>query len=487
MRLKKVFLFPSVDDMSAVLAPRLDEKLVQLFRENSRFDLVRDPQVLRALSPDDGAYGKAAQSPKVHKEAARITGSDTTAVLRTRNVGNETEMTLELRDAAGELIFSETGSIPGFSAMEARWGLIEKLFRSILAKIPFDGSVTGRAGRTLTLDLGAGSVRQGEEVEVVRIVSLQRHPLLKTVVGTDYVRVGRARVTGVDRAISFAELIEEFSGETIAPGAKVLRARAPLTRRTEEEEPAPRERQFTRTQEPAEESPDPFEDRLRGEFDRRAPRYGQLGGNLQYGSLSHSQTAGGQASEFSGSGIGGNLEGELWITKNWILSLFYGFHSARLAGTGGTIGDSSWSRTEGFVGYRFFPEEIVEGAQITGSIGYQVQDFSVPTPTGTAVSGKKYSGLALRLDGEILFHRNHKLTTGFGFQPFSSLTDAGAAPGSPDGGTVIGFHLGWNYRFADQFWGRLGLQFDTASGNYSNNASVSNKRFAIGPGIFYSF
>jgi len=482
LRLKKIFLFPSVDDLSGVLAPKLDEKLVQLFSRNSRFDLVRDAQVMKALSPDDKAYGKAASSPQVHKEAARVTGSDTTVVLKTRNVGNETEMALEFRDAEGEILFAETGSIPGFSAMDARWGLIERLFQAVVSKIPFDGTVTGRTGNTLTLDLGASTIKRGEEVDLARVVSVQRHPLLKTVVGTDYVRVGKARISTVDRSLSFADVIEEFPGELISPGAKVLRTKSTSVRRPEPAYPTePRgayPEQATAN--------DRFEERLKGEFDQTKARYGHVGLNLQYGSLTHAET-GGTAAEYSGSGIGGNIEGELWVTKNWIATLNYGFHNASLSGNGLTVGDSSWKKFELYAGYRIFPDDVAEGAKLTGSLGYQAQDLTIPTPTGTLISGKRYSGLAVRLDGEMLLMANSKITGGFGFQPFSSMVDSGAAQGVPDGATVLSFHLGWNYRFAESLWGRLGFQFDNSSGNYLNNASVSDKRFAIGPGVFYSF
>lgn len=483
VRFKKIFLFPSIDDMSGVLAPKLDEKLVQLLSRNTRFELVRDPQVLRALAPDDAAYNKAAQNQAVHREAAKVTGSDTTVILRTRNVGNQTEMTLEFRDANGDLLLSESGAIPGFASMDVRWGLVDKLFKAALAKIPFDATVTGRTANSLTLDLGTGALRPGEDVELVKIVSVQRHPLLRTIVGTDYVRVGRARVTNVDRSLSFAEVVEEYPGELIAPGAKVLRTKS-VQRLPEASEPGDIRRQ--RYEEPrGKEEKDPFEERLSGEFDRAKPRYGQVGVNLQYGSLTHSQAAG-IASEYSGSGVGGNLEGELWVTKNWIASAYYGFHNASLSGDGITVGDTSWSRMEGFAGYRFFPQDM-GGAYLTGSLGYQVQEFALPTPTGLTVGGKRYVGIALKIEGELPFMRDQKITGGFGFQPFSSFTETGGALGVPDGANVIAFNLAWNYRFADGFWARFGFQFDTASGSYKNNATVTDKRFAIGPGIFYSF
>ncbi len=484
IRMKKTFMFPSVDDLSGVMAPKLDEKLYQLLIRNSRFDLIRDPQVVKALAPDDAAYAKAAASPVVHKEAARVTGADTTVLLKTRNIGTETEIQLEFRDADGELLFSETGSVPGYSKMEVRWGLIEKLFKTILAKIPYDGTVTGRTANGLTVDLGISDLKQGEDLEIVRIVSLQRHPLLKTIVGSDYVRVGRAKVVSVDKTLSFAEVKEEYPGEMIAVGAKVLRAKAPISIRTDDSYVGSRGAEKEPNEKMKNEE-DPFDDRLEGEFDQPKQRYGSLGFDLLYGSLAQSQNVSSVPTDYTGSGIGGNISGELWVTKNWVLTLGYGFQSATLSGPSGTLGDASWKRAEGFGGYRFFPDGTA-GIALTGSIGFQSQTFTTPS-SGADVSGKKYNGVAVRVDGEIVFIPKHKISAGFGFQPFASLTDMGPAPGAPDGGTVIGFHLGWNYQFSPLFWARLGIHFDTASGNYTNGANVNNKRFAIGPGISYSF
>ena len=486
LKVKKIFLFPSLDDLSGVLSPKLDEMLSQVFSRNPRFDLVRDPQVLRALSPDDAAYAKAATNATVHREAAKVTGADTTVLLRTRNVGNETEMVLEFRDARGDLLFSETGTVPSYSSMEARGNLIEKLFKAVLNKIPFEGTVTGRTASTLTLDLGSDSVRNGDEVDIARVVSVQRHPLLRTIVGTDYVKIGRARITTSDRALSFAEITEENPGEIIKPGTKVLFSHNTVVRRAEPVGEAPmRPRQPERADRRRER--DPLEDRLEGEFDRRKARYGQVGLNLQYGSLTHSETSSGAVTELSGGGFGGNIDGELWVTREWIANAYYGFHNASLSGSGLTAGDTSWKKFEFSGGYRFFLDDLSKGAELTPAIGYQSQKFAVPTPAGTNVGGKSYNGIVLKLDGSLPFLPNQKLTGGFGFQPFAAFSDEGASIGSPDGGNVVSFNLAWNYRFADSFWAKLGMQFETANGNYSNSNSASDKRFAIGPGIYYSF
>jgi hypothetical protein len=335
--------------------------------------------------------------------------------------------------------------------------------------------------------MGLGFARLGEEVEIARIVSVQRHPLLGTVVGTDYVRTGRAKITTVDKVMSFADVTEELPGEKINPGAKVLLARASLMHRPAMEGgqvPAGGGRGSTNV---SGEEHDEFSERVKGEFDQRKARYGSVGIDLGYGSISQSQSSGGAAAEYAGSGFGGTANGELWITREFIFSLLYGFHNAKLAGGGATIGDTSYNDFEGYVGYRVHPDAVAEGLMITGSLGYQSMSFGVPTVEALQVAGKKYTGPALKVEGEVSFLRGQKLDAGFSLSPFASLTDSGTAFGAPDGGSVIGFKLGWGFQLGDAFWLRLGLRYDAANASYANSATVSDKHFAIGPGIYYSF
>jgi hypothetical protein len=483
IQFKRVFLFPAVDDIQGVMAPLLDERLEQLFRANSRFALVRDAQVIRALAPTDSAYAKAATSKEVHREAIRVSGADSSALVRTRNVGNSSELVLEIRDRGGDLLFSEQGTIPGFSSMEVRRNQIDRMFRAVVDRIPYDGTVTGRTGPNLTLDLSADRVQPGDQVDIVRLVSVQRHPLLRTVIGSDYVRLGRARITGSDRVLSFAELEEMLPGESIQAGARVLviggrsgeRFSAEPARRASENRP--------RAPSPKDDS----DERLSGDFEKPKARYGEVSGSIQYGSLAHSQTGQGATQEYTGSGIGASLQGELWVTRNWIATLGYSMINARLGGTSAVLGDGSMKKIELAGGYRFFPEGS-EDLSITGSLGYISGSFTVPGNGLAGVGSKKYTGISLKLDGDMAFHRNHRIVGGFYFAPFPSFTDL-AAPklGAEDGGNMVGFRIAWRYRWFDLLWAQLGIEFDSHNGSYTNNGTVANKRLAIGPGLSYSF
>lgn len=107
--LKKIFLFPTSDQVNGVLGNQLDKKFEQLFRRDSRFDVVIDRDVIRALNPTNSAYGKAILEPAVHREAIKVANADASALLRVSYQGAKSELILEVRDSAGDLLFQEKG------------------------------------------------------------------------------------------------------------------------------------------------------------------------------------------------------------------------------------------------------------------------------------------------------------------------------------------------------------------------------------------
>ena len=480
LRFKKVFLFPSVDDVGGVIAAGLDEKLAQVLSKGGQFDLVRDNAVVRALSPDEASYAKVAQNPDIHREAAKVTGADTTALLRTKNIGNETQMTLEFRDASGELLFAESGTIPGFSSMDVRGALLKKLNDVILKKLPFEGVVSGRTMNTITIDLGLGRVQVGDDLDLIKIVSFQRHPLLKTIVNIDYVRVGRARVVNVDRLLSFAEITEEIPGERINTNSKILTYRqisSPVESLPQDEKRRKRKHSKNEDQET-----------LPSELERSRARYGSVSATPLYGFLTQTQNNGSTSVDYKGSGIGAQLQGELWMTRNWILNVQYEFQNMVLLGPGITGASSAFKKFELLAGYRLFPMGLEETLSITGYLGIQNENFDIPINSAVSLSGKQYSGLVLRLDGQGSISENQKIGGGFEFLPMPSFTDSGSTLGQADSATVIAFHFTYFYMIADNLWLKGGIEFDSASGTYVNStASVTDKRFAFGPGIQYSF
>lgn len=491
LRLKKLFLFPAVDDINNVLAPQLNDYLRAAFEQNNRFEIVKDPGVVKALAPDEAGYVKVATNEAVHKEAAKITGADSTLVLRTRTVGGTTEMTLDWHDGDGKILFSESGTLPGFSSMDARAALIKNLVNTEIKKIPYLATVTGRTAQTITVDLGRGSVNAGDSLEIVKLVSVQRHPLLHTLINVDYVHVGTARVTNVDRVLSFAEIVEEANNENILPDNKIVAIKKINVTGPEKPaggalEPAKVDEKFSIKEKGADVIPV-----LSGDFDKPKARYGFASLDLGYGSLSHMGTASGVSSDVSGSGVALNFSGEIWVTKQWILASGYATQSAELKGTHGSgaasLGATTASRLEFSGGYKMFPGALAEGTAVIFGLGYQQLKFDYPSNTTMLVGPKKYSGLMLRLGADLFITPDSRIMTNVKFQPFSGLTETGSSPGSVESANVVAFDLAYLYQFSPNFWLKAGINFDTANGSYAGGSTTSDKKFAIGPGIAYSF
>ncbi|MCO5142418.1 MAG: hypothetical protein M9962_04940 [Oligoflexia bacterium] len=484
--LKKIFLFPSADQVNGVLGSQLDKKLEQLFRRDSRFDIVIDREIIRALNPSNSAYGRAVLEPAVHGEAIKVANADASALLRVSYQGAKSELILEIRDKLGDLLFQEKGDLPTYSTLDSREGLLIKLFDSFVSKIPFSGTITGRTGADLILDLGSGQVKNSDELDVIRILSVQRHPLLKVVVGTDFLRLGRVKVTKVDRTISFAKILEETPGERVQPGDKLLISTQKWGRISLDQE-MPTTNNTQRSAMGGEQLV--FKDeKLEGDFDKPKARYGVIGLGLGYGSLSHSQTINATNQEFSGSGIGGSIDGELWITKNWILKLDLAILNSSLSNSTGTkLGDASFKKFSGAGGYRFFPDSLMSGLSITGLLGYRSISFQYPVITAQSLEPQKFTGIFFGMGADVGFTQGHSFLVGIQIMPFASLAQGQGLLGTTDGGTNISFQAGWRYEFIPNLKAGVGIEFDSASGNYTNNNVVNEKHFRIGPNISYAF
>lgn len=487
-RLKKLLLFPTVDDVSGTLAPQLDEEVAAALLSFSRFEVVRDAKVIRALSPDDAGYPKISGSDAVHKEAATVVNADGTVILRTKTNAGNIELTMEWRSADGVICFQEQSKVPAFASNDVRQKQLRLLVDSIVKKIPFRGTVTGRTGAVVTVDLGRKEVKQGDLLILARLTGLQRHPLLKTVIQADYSKVGVARVTSVDKVMAFAKIEEERTGEAVAANNKVMAVEADESwapsRETTQPSKASDDEKF-RIKNSKEE-----EERLTGALDRPFPQYGFAGMDLGYGSLTHEQTESGATTNITGSGIAAALNGELWITRSWVGGGGYAFHNATLTGTrsGATVeaGSASWKRLWIFGGYRLFPMDS-EGLSVLFGGGYNTVSVEIPASSANALGGKDYSGLLFRVGVDVPMDGKNKIGADLDFMPFGSVTDKSVSLGTSSGANLIGISAGWHHELFPNLWGKVGLKYEQASATYVGGPTASARHFVFGPGVLYYF
>lgn len=504
LRLKRIFVLPGQDDINGALAPELDRAVLNHIETSSRFELVRNPEVVRALRMEERGYSRVANSEAVHAKAAQVTGADATVVLESNHTGSDIQIRQDWRRADGSLLFTETRNVPASASAVEQRAVVTNMTQAIESRIPFAGSVTGVDGRTITLDLNKDYVNVGERIDLVRLKATKRHPLLKTLVDAEYIKVGTGEITSVDPVLSFARIISISPGEQIDQNTKVARINTNYQRsepvgRIQSPETAP-----TTTAPPMEDpfvvhgspSVDPIlqtEDaRLSLQNERFIGRYGFVGVNFNLGNLSHSQTQSTNTIDVSGWGVGAAILGEAWITKEWIVGLSYDFISAGLSGanTAGTevkADGTSWNRFRFLAGYRYLLEDSLEKMFLTFSLGYQSINMNLPVDSTNQFAKSNFSGLLLdvRLDAPLT--ERTSIVASLGLNPFGSFSATGLALGSTDGSTSVSVAVGYHVRWKKQFWLHVDLLFDSSSASYTTGINLTDRRFSISPGLIYRF
>jgi hypothetical protein len=497
--LRKLFIFPGSDDMGNTIAPELDRALAKKLRSNSRFELIENPKISLALRQDEKNYQRVAQNAEVHAKTLRMVAADSSIYIEAKHVGEQLRLKMEWRRQDGTLLFNETQNAPAKAALADQAQVIEAMTDAVISRIPFRGTVTGRTGETITIDLNDQQVSVGDKLNISRIVSTKEHPLFKTLINIDYVAVGTAEITSVDRVLAFAKITRESSGEEISVDNKITqvevlgginnaRAKRPAIPRD-----AVKDQDWTRLDKKEKSVADPLDEteKLSGEFEKTKARYGVLGARLLAGNLSHDESANGVNTELSAFAMGAGFLGEAWITKNWLVGLTYDFMSAELKGkrAGATISapGTSWSKLDFYAGYRYLTEDSLEGTFITFGLGYESEKMNLPFDNNNQLGKKSYSGLLLLLMADVVLDKAGRIEVGLGIQPFSSLSETEFTSGTTDGASVVNASARWNYEWIRNLYFNAGIEYSIANGSFKGGKTMTEKRFAISPGLKYLF
>ncbi|MFN9068146.1 MAG: hypothetical protein ACK5V3_13020, partial [Bdellovibrionales bacterium] len=123
----------------------------------------------------------------------------------------------------GNILIQETKTITKSESInEIRAEFIE-LFKIVMSRLPFDGKILSRRGLDVTLDVGSlKGVKPGQEIEVVQLLKVSRHPKHQFMVGSEKTVLGKIKLTKVDPTLSFGQIVFEKERGVVLVGAKVL-------------------------------------------------------------------------------------------------------------------------------------------------------------------------------------------------------------------------------------------------------------------------
>jgi len=320
----------------------------------------------------------------------------------------------------------------------------------ITKQLPYEAQVLSRRGNLVTLDRGWNAgLKVGDELEVIQILSIQRHPKLKFMVGVEKTIMGKVKIQKVDESLAFGSIISERSDGLVAVGYKAARINfvelpeTPLTAdgRLQEALGDRSDRGVSIGDQPSEWLPRSEE----------APGFGALSLLFGFGSYTASNTlaTSGGVSATKNLNPSIHLAAEAWITANWIarLNLLQNVGDLSNDLSGSTPGKLNLQTRElGLAGgYRLWFGEALSSANVEVSFGMNQMTAQVDDSAPTSLTSVSFGGLVLGFAGSfpVEMAEGKPILVGgrFNYVMNASLSESPVTSGSSSNAQISQFAL----------------------------------------------
>lgn len=292
--------------------------------------------------------------------------------------------------------------------------------------IPYNGRVKGVLGDQFTIDIGKKSqIHNGSDIVIERPTTKRQHPLLKEVIDYQTEKIADARVFDVSDNQAQAKIISY-------EGNKKLRIEDWVKVRSVESRKV-------------------IEQVAYGEKDdNEFGKLGSLGIFLNVGSGSVTQSGAAEKS-MDGMLIGGDLEAELWATRNYWVGLDFGKKFGSYKKNVGTFSSDSNSTDNTAVrfkaGYKYLPLGFFYGPQVDIYGGYGSYTYGINTNTTDGLTEFNFSGLLLGVRGSIPILEGTRMYLLIDFLLTSSYKEKVVTFGPDDSSSNYRLEVGGQYAY----------------------------------------
>ncbi len=486
-RLSSIGVLKPHDNMDGLFSELMTETFKTAIEHDSRFQYQDLKQANSVLSKSKIPYHQVIEDADVLSKVAAQYQLDTFVRSKVFKEGPRYRFTIEWIFAKDlQVLSSDTFLVDdpfkqdsGDAGKEVFKREVSNGWERVLKKLPFQGAVTGRDSKAVTLNIGKSSgLKKNDTVVIGTLEEVKVHPLLKRIVDWRFASTAKVKVTEVEDSMAFAEIDVEDYGRQAGRFQKILQVI-----------PAPPEVEHYPTQ---------VTDRdAREAAAKKTPEFGYLAPGLWIGNLSReaSNATGTAGFEGSASAFGFRGEGQVWLTPQWFaeLQLNYAIGSytqkniATKVETAAKDVSYKFSQFKLLGGYflHFSPDFF--GPKAMARLGYQSAKFSLPNSATESTSTVDYSGLTVGVGGDLPFREAFGGELSIDFGVITSGTEAGGYYGTNSGATLVDFRLGGYYWFEPKIKLLFSVDVKSYSLDFASGSTISNKVLSFGPQVNFYF
>jgi hypothetical protein len=303
--------------------------------------------------------------------------------------------------------------------------------------IPYNGRVKGVLGDQFTIDIGKKSqIYNGSEIVIERPTAKRQHPLLKEIIDYQSEKIADARVFDVGETQAQAKVIS-YEGNKKLKIEDWVKVRSVESRKVVEQVA--------------------YGDKADNEF-------GKLGSigiflNVGSGSVTKSNTS---ERSMSGMMLGGDIEAELWATRNFWGGLDFGKKFGSYKKDQGAFSSES-NTTDNTalrvkLGYKYLPLGFFYGPQIDVYGGYGSYTYGMNTNTADGFTEFKFSGFLLGARGSIPIYEATRMYLLIDFLLTSNYKEKIPVHGADDSSSNYRLEFGGQYAYETNITLTAGLQ-----------------------------
>ncbi len=384
------------------------------------------------------------------------------------------------------LIQEDLVNYPGFEIADLEKQL-QVMYEKIKARLPYRGMILSRRGQEVTINIGYKTgVKNNDEISVIQILKVNRHPKLKFMVSTEKEILGKIKVYKTDEFLSFAYITYEREPGVVQVNAKLLPQEF-----IQYKEPVTQNGQVIPGLENRKDSELSYGDNPREWLPTQAPQYGRiaiLGGLGSYG-ISTSLASGTiEASTSLAPEIA--VKGELWLSSEW--NILFNIRQAVFTASNLNMSLSSY----GVLGaYNFLMSEDFFGPKIQLSAGYSTYMSNADQSTPLAFTNMNYGGFVVGFLGQFPLTKEIPMDLGAQFNLFISPgMSESVSSGDSSRNTINQFGFFGVYHLRSRFKIRGEINFEYYASDFSgpgagthSSSNTTQKLTSLMGGIEYLF
>ena len=312
--------------------------------------------------------------------------------------------------------------------------------------IPYNGRVKGVLGDQFTIDIGRKSqLFNGSTITIERPTAKRQHPLLKEIVDYQTEKIAEAKVFDVGEMQAQAKVVN-YEGNKKLKIEDWVKVRSIETRKAVEQV------QYGEKE------------------DNEFGKLGSLGIFLNFSSASITRTGSSETS-VKGNLIGGDIEAELWATRNYWAGLDFEKRFGSYEKDQGTFTGNKYSSDNTSVrlkfGYKYLPLGFFYGPQVDVYGGYGKYTYGVSTNLTDKFTEFSFSGLLLGVKGSVPLYESVRAYLLIDFLLTSSYKEKVAVYGSDESSSNYRIEAGAQYAYEPNITLAGGIQILSNKANFT--------------------